>query len=82
MLFRSGIADGARVRVTNALGSLVLPARVDAALRDGVCAIPKGLWMRSLGQDATANVFVADDVNDLAGGACFNDVLVDVTPAA
>ena len=77
-----GIADGARVRVANALGSLVLPARVDAALRDGVCAIPKGLWMRSLDQGATANVFVPDDVNDLAGGACFNDVLVDVTPAA
>jgi hypothetical protein len=38
--------------------------------------------MRSLDQGATANLFVADDVNDLAGGACFNDVLVEVTPAA
>jgi anaerobic selenocysteine-containing dehydrogenase len=77
-----GIVDGARVRVGNALGSLELTAHLDAALRCGACAIPKGLWMRSLDQGATANLFVADDVNDLAGGACFNDVLVEVTPAA
>lgn len=77
-----GIVDGARVRVANALGTLVIEARIDDALRAGVCAIPKGLWMRSLDQGATANVLVPDDVNDLAGGACFNDVLVDVTPAA
>jgi len=52
---------------------------VDATMRPGVCSIPKGLWLRATNQGVTANAFAPDDLNDLVGGACFNDARVDVT---
>ena len=30
-------------------------------------------------QGVTANAFAPDDLNDLVGGACFNDARVEVT---
>lgn len=72
------IADGDQVRVWNDLGEIVIPARVDADLCPGVVSIPKGLWGRELPGGLTANALTPDTLNDLAGGACFNDARVDV----
>jgi anaerobic selenocysteine-containing dehydrogenase len=73
-----GIDDGDEVRVHNDDASLVLPARIDADLRVGVAAIPKGLWCRTTGSGLTANAFAPDELADLAGGATFNDARVEV----
>jgi hypothetical protein len=45
-----------------------------------VASMPKGLWRRAVGGGFTANVFAPDTLNDLSGGACFNDARVDVRP--
>jgi anaerobic selenocysteine-containing dehydrogenase len=73
-----GIVDGATVVVWNEQASLTVGCRIDASLRDGVCAIPKGLWLRSFNDGLTANCLVPATLSDLAGGACFNDARVEI----
>jgi len=77
-----GISDGDDVEVANTLASLVVRSALDASLRPGVCAMPKGLWCRSTASGLTANALVPDTLSDLAGGACFNDARVEVRPIA
>ena len=76
-----GIADGDHVRVFNALGEVELVARLDGVVRPGVVSIPKGLWRRHFGNGSTSNALISRTVNDLAGGACFNDAKVEVVAA-
>lgn len=75
-----GLRDGQDVTVVGASGSLDTVVAVDRDLRPGVASMPKGLWRRAVGGGFTANVFAPDTLNDLAGGACFNDARVDVRP--
>lgn len=76
------LRDGDVVRLWNDQASIELPCRIDAGLRAGVVAMPKGLWRRHVPAGLTANAFVPDTINDLAGGACFNDARVEVTRVA
>ncbi|CAB4610412.1 unannotated protein [freshwater metagenome] len=71
-----GLADGDTVVVHNELARVVLPVSVDTRMRPGVCEIPKGLWMRHTASGLISNALIADGVNDLGGGACFNEALV------
>ena len=72
------ITDGDVVRVFNVLGEIELVARIDGVARPGVVSIPKGLWRRHFGNGNTSNVLIPRGVNDLAGGACFNDARVEI----
>jgi anaerobic selenocysteine-containing dehydrogenase len=76
-----GLADGDCVRVTGPAAEIVVPCRLDASLRPGVCFFPKGLWRRHVEGGLTANAFVPRASSDLADGACFNDARVEVTRA-
>jgi anaerobic selenocysteine-containing dehydrogenase len=71
-----GLGAAARVRVHNALGSVVLPLRVTDAVPPGVVASEKGAWGPSISALASA-----DDRADLAAGACYNDTQVEVAEA-
>ena len=71
-----GLTDGDTVVVSNNLGTVTLPVSVDARMRIGVCEIPKGLWMRHVANGMVSNALISDGVNDLGGGACFNEALV------
>jgi hypothetical protein len=51
-------------------------------MRVGVCEIPKGLWMRHVANGMVSNALISDGVNDLGGGACFNEALVLIEKAA
>jgi anaerobic selenocysteine-containing dehydrogenase len=76
-----GIADGARVRVFNDLGSVRCRARIDPRLRPGVAFMPKGIWSHNTDSGTTSNALSPDTLTDLGGGACFNDARVEVEPA-
>jgi anaerobic selenocysteine-containing dehydrogenase len=78
-----GIADGAMVRVFNERGSVVVSARLDGEARPGVVVITKGDWSRNFpaANGLSVNVLTTDDIDPLAGGACFNDTRVDVALA-
>jgi len=73
-----GLVDGQDVTVMGTNGSLDTSVAIDDDLRPGVASMPKGLWRRAVGGGLTANAFAPDTLNDLAGGACFNDARVDV----
>ena len=72
------MTDGDLVRVWNDQAEIRVVARLDADLRSGVASMPKGMWCRDVEGGLTANAFVPDTLNDLAGGACFNDARVEV----
>ncbi len=73
-----GIADGDRVRAFNAQGEVVTRARLNPNLREGVAALPKGLWGHNTENGATSNALAPDSLTDIGGGACFNDARVEV----
>lgn len=73
-----GIADGAPVRIFNALGEVRCKARLAAWIRPGIVSLPKGLWFRHTANGRTSNVLIPDTVSDLGGGACYNDARVQV----
>jgi anaerobic selenocysteine-containing dehydrogenase len=78
---RRGIATGDRVRVWNDLGEVECAARVDAHVREGVVALPKGAWMKSSRNGRTSTALTPANVSLVGGGACFNDARVEVAPS-
>ncbi|MET1049761.1 MAG: molybdopterin-dependent oxidoreductase [Acidimicrobiales bacterium] len=76
-----GLTQGQQAVVTNGQASITVAVAVDDAIRPGVASIPKGLWCKSTPEGLTANAFVPDTLSDLAGGARFNDAMVEVQPA-
>lgn len=72
------LVDGDTVTVSNDLATVTLTVRVTNLVRPGVCEIPKGLWMRHTESGLVSNALVDDVVNDLGGGACFNEAVVHV----
>jgi anaerobic selenocysteine-containing dehydrogenase len=76
-----GLADGARIRVFNALGEVRCRLAVDADMRPGVVSLAKGLWSGRTDNGATANALCSDALSDLGGGATFNDARVQVEAA-
>ena len=75
------LVDGELVQVSNELASITMPVSIDSRMRTGVCEIPKGLWLRHLQGGLTPNALISDVVNDLGGGACFNEALVLIEKA-
>jgi anaerobic selenocysteine-containing dehydrogenase len=75
--------DGvARVRVWNDLGEVVLPLLVTDAVPPGVVASEKGAWIATSPNGQTISALVSTTLRaDLAKGACYNDVGVEVTAA-
>jgi anaerobic selenocysteine-containing dehydrogenase len=74
-----GIADGDRVRVFNELGDVECVARVDERITEGVVFIPKGAWNKSSLNGRVSTALSPAHVNDVAGGACFNDARVEIS---
>ena len=73
-----GIQSGDRVRVRNRLGEVHCYARVSDRVRPGVVSMPKGAWRKISLNGQTANALCPDHVNDIGGGACYNDARVEV----
>jgi len=77
-----GIEGGNEVRVWNGGGEVVCPAVVSDSVRPGVALMPKGAWRRSSGNGATSTALTPDTVDNVGGGACFNNARVEVTRVA
>ena len=72
------ISDGDPVRVFNALGEVHCRAKLSADIRSGVVHMPKGAWQKSSRNGFTSTALCPSHVNDVGGGACFNDARVEV----
>ena len=73
-----GVASGDAVRVVNGLGEVHCRARVDEVVAPGVVHLPKGAWRKSSLNGAVSTALTPAHVNEVAGGACFNDARVEV----
>ena len=73
------VGAGDTVRVFNDLGEVHCPVMLDPDMKPGTVGLPKGLWRKSTLNGSTANALVPDSPTDIGGGACFNDVRVEVT---
>jgi anaerobic selenocysteine-containing dehydrogenase len=73
-----GIVDGDAVRIFNDSGEVCCTAKLNADLRPGLAALPKGLWARHTHNGQTSNALAPDTLSDLGEGACFNDTRVQI----
>jgi anaerobic selenocysteine-containing dehydrogenase len=79
---KRGLANGSEVRIWNELGEVILPLTVTDAVPLGVVSSEKGTWLSTSRTGQTISALVSADMRaDLAEGACFNDTLVEVSPA-
>ena len=72
------VSHGDTVRAFNELGEVILLAYIDSSVRPGVASVPKGLWRRHFSGQLTVNALIPRGINDLGGGACFNDARIDI----
>jgi len=80
-----GIADGQRVRVFNARGRTLIPARVTDRVAPGAVSIKEGAWfaLDADGQDTRGcSNLLTNDRSSPAGATPFNSCFVDVEPLA
>jgi anaerobic selenocysteine-containing dehydrogenase len=75
------IREGDRVRVFNERGEVRCRAQLSAKLRPGVVSMPKGAWRKSSPNGQTSTALCPATVQEVGGGACFNDARVEVLPA-
>ncbi len=76
------LEGAATVRVWNDLGEVLLPLVVTDAVPPGVVASEKGAWIATSPNGQTISALVsAERRADLAKGACYNDVGVEVVAA-
>ncbi len=75
-----GIGEGALVRIFNDRGAFLARARVRDAARRGLAVAPSIWWPKMCPGRRNANAVTSQATADMAGGATFYDVLVDVAP--
>jgi anaerobic selenocysteine-containing dehydrogenase len=74
-----GLERATEVRVFNDLGEVVLPLRITDAVPPGVVSSEKGAWLATSPTGQTISALVSTELRaDLAKGACYNDVGVEV----
>jgi anaerobic selenocysteine-containing dehydrogenase len=73
-----GIAAHDTVRVYNDLGEVQCRVEIDDRVRQGVCAMPKGAWRKASRNARTSTALCPSHVNEVGGGACYNDARVEV----
>ena len=76
-----GLTAGQDVRVTSAVGSIVVPLDVNDDTRPGVAVMSKGVWLRHHDDALGVNALTPSTGDALVNGACFNDTFVEITPA-
>src|SRR5262249_2528544 len=79
---REGIQDGARVRIGNERGSVLVPAKLDAGQQE-TTLIVEGIWPAEAFQEGRGiNTLIGDDPVPPNGGAGFHDTAVWLKPSA
>ena len=79
---KRNIADGDQVRVFNSRGEILLRARVDGAVREGVVASRLNWPSLTPGnQQRNINVLTAENLTEIGAGATFYSCLVEVEKA-
>ncbi|MBI3818345.1 MAG: molybdopterin-dependent oxidoreductase [Planctomycetes bacterium] len=72
------LVNGSVARVWNSVGEVEIRVAIREDLPPGVAMIPKGYWKHATLNGFTANALAPDHVDELGGGACFNDARVEI----
>ena len=76
-----GVADGARLRLGNEQGSVVVPGKAFDGIQPGVVVV-EGIWPNHAFEEGVGiNVLVSAEPGPPAGGAVFHDTAIWVRPA-
>jgi len=75
----AGIKDGARVRLENQEGSIVLPAEISDRVLSGVIVSYTGLWPKLSG-GVNVNFLTTDYIQRFGGNSAYHSTFVDMTP--
>ena len=76
-----GLENGAKARVVNERGEMLLPVKISTRLPVGVVAVPFGWWDASHTNASNVNDLTSDAHTDWGGGVSFHDTLVQVLSA-
>ncbi len=72
------LSDGAKVKVWNELGQVILLLSITGKVPRGTLYSPKGAWSKSSPSGQTVAALISTAKADIAQGACYNDTKVDV----
>ena len=72
------LSDGQYVRVSNALGAVLLKLQISTHVRPGVVSCDKGAWLDASETGQSCNALIPAIKADLGGGACYHDARVEV----
>lgn len=73
---KNNFINGQTVRVFNELAEVLLPLKINVAIKRSTLYTPKGAWLK--GNVNTINALIPGHKADLSGGACYNDARVSV----
>jgi anaerobic selenocysteine-containing dehydrogenase len=76
-----GLENGAKARVVNERGEMLLPVKISTRLPIGVVAVPFGWWDQSHANMSNVNDLTSDAHTDWGGGVSYHDTLVQVYSA-
>ena len=79
---RRGIAEGARVRVSNDRGSFEATARLREGIREGVAWAPGIWWAKTSPDRRTVNATTSQRLTDMGEGPVFYDNQVEIAVVA
>ena len=79
---RRGIAEGARVRVSNDRGSFEATARLREGIREGVAWAPGIWWAKTSPDGRTVNATTSQRLTDMGEGPVFYDNQVEIAVVA
>ncbi|MDC6389587.1 molybdopterin-dependent oxidoreductase [Maribacter sp. PR1] len=72
------ISNGDKVKAFNKNGIVILYARIGKRTRKGVVIIPHGYWPSLLEGGSSVNALTNDWLEEIGGGAAFNDTRVQI----
>lgn len=75
---RHAVATGDTIALYNDQGEVSLPAAINSDVRPGTLYVPKGAWIGASQEGVTINALVPGHKEDLVGGACYYDCVVDI----
>lgn len=72
------LTNGQIAKAYNSFGSVLINIIISPEIPPGVVMIPKGYWKSASHDGGTACTLAPDHVDEIGGGACYNDARVEI----
>ncbi|MCP9770990.1 hypothetical protein EGI22_24050 [Lacihabitans sp. LS3-19] len=75
------IQDGDSIKVFNQRGEVLITARIQNKVKQGVVCMPQGYWSSLIPGGSTANALTSDLLTDMGGSAALQECQVEIMKA-